>query len=161
MISSQKSPCPCHLGARYSECCESLHLGRSTAETPERLMRSRYSAFARGLGEYLVDTLAEAHPDRSEPRQALVASLSAAHETQRFAGLRIIHSACEGDTGEVLFVARVYTRGADTSFVELSTFKREAGAWRYASGQVLDRRHLPKDLSTLTRERFLEMIDPR
>ena len=42
--------CPCHSGLRYAACCGPLHEGAREADTPEALMRSRYAAFARGLG---------------------------------------------------------------------------------------------------------------
>ncbi len=53
-------------------------------------MRSRYAAFALGLGEYLVKTLAATHPDLDLPRDDLVRTLSRAKERQRFNGLRIL-----------------------------------------------------------------------
>jgi SEC-C motif-containing protein len=98
-------------------------------------MRSRYAAFALGLGEYLVDTLASAHPDRDRPREALVTELSRAKDRQRFLGLHILRA--EGD--KVLFDARIFERGQDRSFAELSKFVREDGRWRYASGRVVTR----------------------
>ena len=98
-------------------------------------MRSRYAAFALGLGDYLVRTLASSHPDREQPLAELARELSRACERQRFMGLRIVRAASSGDSGEVLFLARVFERGIDRSFAELSTFVREEGAWRYASGQ--------------------------
>lgn len=45
-------PCPCG-GGLYGACCLPLHAGERHAETAEQLMRSRYSAFAAGDGEYL------------------------------------------------------------------------------------------------------------
>jgi SEC-C motif-containing protein len=104
-------------------------------------MRSRYAAFALGLGEYLVDTLATSHPDRQLPREELVAELSHAKDRQRFLGLRIVRA--EGD--EVLFEARIFERGQDRSFAELSTFVREDGRWRYASGRILSLQELAKE----------------
>ena len=98
-------------------------------------MRSRCAAFALGLGEYLVDTLASSHPDRDLPREALVTELSHAKDRQRFLGLRIVRA--EGD--EVLFEAHIFERGQDRSFAELSTFVCEDGRWRYASGRVAER----------------------
>ena len=98
-------------------------------------MRSRYAAFALGLGDYLVRTLASSHPDRERPLDELVRDLSRARERQRFTGLRIVRATSSGDCGEVLFLANVFERGIDRSFGELSTFVREAGAWRYASGE--------------------------
>ena len=98
-------------------------------------MRSRYAAFALGLGDYLVRTLASTHPDRGRPPHELARELSRARERQRFTGLRIVRATSSGDRGQVLFLARVFERGIDRSFGELSTFVREAGAWRYASGE--------------------------
>ena len=130
--------CPCHSGLRYSECCSRYHAGE-LPETPEALMRSRYAAFALGLGEYLLATLASDHPDRALPDEALVRDLSRVKERQRFLGLTIIR-ATESD---VLFDARIFERGKDRSFAELSTFVREDGAWRYAGGHAVPRKALP------------------
>ena len=120
-------------------------------------MRSRYAAYALGLGGYLVKTLAKTHPDLDLPRDDLVRTLSRAKERQRFTGLRVLHHASEEKTGEVLFLARIFERGQDRSFAELSDFVREAGGWRYASGILLPRAALPAEIETLTREAFLEL----
>ena len=120
-------------------------------------MRSRFSAFALGLGEYLAKTLATTHPDRALPRRDLVAEHSLARKHQRFAGLRILHASSDEQHGEVLFLARIYLRGADQSFAELSQFVCESGAWRYAEGQLLDKAKLPANAATLTRAEFLSL----
>lgn len=49
--------CPCGLGI-YATCCQPLHLGQTKAQTAEKLMRSRYSAFAQHLVDYIVQTTA-------------------------------------------------------------------------------------------------------
>jgi SEC-C motif-containing protein len=123
--------CPCHSGLRYSACCEPFHTGAAIAETPEKLMRSRYAAFAMGLGKYLVDTLSANHPDRAQDQKALTIALSRAKDTQRFMGLTILETRADGDRGEVKFHARIFERGLDVSFIEHSTFVNENGAWRY------------------------------
>ena len=48
--------CPCLGGLPYDECCGPFHRGESVAPTAERLMRSRYSAYSRGLPRYLLST---------------------------------------------------------------------------------------------------------
>jgi SEC-C motif-containing protein len=120
-------------------------------------MRSRFSAFALGLGEYLVETLADDHPDR-ELGASLARELSRVKERQRFLGLCIVHAALLGDgeseDAEVLFHARVFERGVDRSFAELSTFSRAGGAWRYASGVMVPGSRIP-DPAALTRDAFL------
>jgi SEC-C motif-containing protein len=149
--------CPCGSGLRYRACCGPLHEAARRAESPEALMRSRYAAFALGRGEYLFDTLAADHPDRSAPREAAARELSRVRERQRFMGLTILHASADGDDGEVLFFARIFEKGAEHSFAELSRFVREDGAWRYASGELLPRSLLPAEVTTLDREGFLAL----
>ncbi|HEY8042545.1 MAG TPA: YchJ family metal-binding protein [Polyangiaceae bacterium] len=129
--------CPCHSGRRYAACCAPLHRDEREADTPEELMRSRYAAFALGLGAYLVKTLGRDHPDRAGDEAALARELSGARERQRFLGLRIVAASSDGDRGEVLFHARIFERGADRSFAERSAFRREQGAWRYTGGEAV------------------------
>jgi SEC-C motif-containing protein len=99
-------------------------------------MRSRYAAFALGLGAYLVETLSADHPDREHDAGALATALSRAKETQRFMGLTILESSADGDEGEVIFHARIFERGIDRSFTERSRFRKEAGGWRYTGGDT-------------------------
>jgi len=113
-------------------------------------MRSRYAAFALGLGEYLVKTLAVTHPDLESPRDELTRTLGMACSRQRFLGLRVLSAKTSpgGDKGEVLFYARIFERGADRSFAERSTFVREAGAWRYQTGELVPSTELPEEVGS-------------
>lgn len=120
-------------------------------------MRSRYSAFVLGLGAYLYDTLATSHPDRAADRETAARELSRIRERQRFMGLRILHASSEDAEGEVLFVARIFEKGVDRSFAELSRFVREDGVWRYESGILVPAASLPEDLSSLDRDAFLAL----
>jgi SEC-C motif domain protein len=120
-------------------------------------MRSRWSAFAVGRGDYLFETLASSHPDRMAPREAMIRELSRARERQRFLRLSVLHASETGDEGEVLFVARIFERGQDRSFAELSRFIREDGAWRYESGILVPGDRLPADTSTMNRDDFLAL----
>lgn len=47
--------CPCGSGRPLPDCCGRFHAGVA-APTAEALMRSRYSAYALGLVDYLRDT---------------------------------------------------------------------------------------------------------
>jgi SEC-C motif-containing protein len=62
-----------------------------------------------------------------------------------------MHASSEGASGEVLFYARIFERGVDRSFAELSSFAREEGGWRYVSGIMVPTEELPLDPTTLTR----------
>lgn len=107
-------------------------------------MRSRYAAFALGLGDYLDETLSNAHPDKGS---------GMGRSPQRFLGLSILHASED----EVLFYARIFEKGRDVSFAELSTFVREDGRIRYASGILVPRDRLGPNPETLTREAFLTL----
>ena len=147
-----KSDCPCHSGRRYAECCGPIHRGARPAATPEELMRARYSAFARGDVRFLADTLCADHPDRKEGAEG---EYRRARENQRFLDLCIMHTSIDGDVGEVLFYARIFERGRDCSFVELSGFVREGGEWKYASGILVPTEELPPDPRAMTREQVM------
>ncbi|MDO9408306.1 YchJ family protein [Patulibacter sp.] len=125
--------CPCGLGESYSVCCRPLHRGRrsgaATATTAERLMRSRYSAFAVGDRAYLLATW---HPSTRPATLDLDPDLT----WQRLDVLATAAGA-EGDaTGTVEFVAHHRdTAGRDGQQHEVSVFVREAGEWLYVGPQ--------------------------
>lgn len=48
--------CPCGSGKTYAECCRPFHDGESWPADPEQLVRARYSAYALGKWQYIVDT---------------------------------------------------------------------------------------------------------
>lgn len=110
--------CPCESGLGYAFCCGPLHAGTKEAPTAESLMRSRYSAFALGLSDYLV---ASWHPDT---RPVGVR----AHEPERWTGLTIVATARGGrsdDDGEVEFIAH----HVDGDLRQRSNFVRLDGRW--------------------------------
>jgi SEC-C motif-containing protein len=143
--------CPCHSKKRYAACCGPYHRGEASAPTATALMRSRYAGFALGLGDYLLSTLASAHPDHSGTDAA---ELGGSRKGQRFMDLCILHESETGDAAEVLFYARLFERGIDQSFVELSQFVREGGAWRYQSGTLVPATDVTGDPRKLTLSEF-------
>ncbi|GGL04772.1 SEC-C motif-containing protein [Curtobacterium luteum] len=120
--------CPCLSGNPYGECCGPLHAG-APAPTAERLMRSRFTAFALGLPEYLLATWH--HSTRPTSLELDTA--------QRWTRLDVIGTRAGGpfDTeGTVAF--RAWWR-SDTErgvLEETSTFVREGGRWSYVDGVV-------------------------
>ena len=53
-INKKQSSCPCCSG-KSAICCQKYHKGL-TPENALVLMRSRYSAYALGVGDYLIET---------------------------------------------------------------------------------------------------------
>ncbi|WP_189866357.1 YchJ family metal-binding protein [Streptomyces noursei] len=120
----EDAPCPCGREASYGECCAPFHQGRATAPTAERLMRSRYSAFAVGDTAYLL---------RSWHSTTRPAALEL-DPAQRWTGLEIL--AATGGTafhaeGTVAFRAHYTAHGHTDSQEEHSRFVREDGQWVY------------------------------
>lgn len=118
-------PCPCGLPAPYAACCGRWHAGpqRLQAPTAQALMRSRYSAFVRGLADYLLETW---HP-RTRP-----ATLALDGPGLRWLGLEVRRAADDGgDRATVEFVARSKQGGRAHRLHEVSRFERVDGRWLY------------------------------
>jgi SEC-C motif domain protein len=116
--------CPCGTGLPYDACCGPLHHGETVAPTAERLMRSRYAAFAVGDADYLLSTW---HPSTRPKRLDL-------DRTVRWLGLDIVGrtgGAMLQSTGTVSFRAR----SSAGTLSETSRFVREGGRWYYVDGE--------------------------
>ncbi len=119
--------CPCGSGAAYEACCGRYHAGPQhlLAPTPEFLMRSRYSAYALGLREYVLDTWhASMRPEHMERFDSGV----------KWLGLTVKRAwTASDDEGFVEFIARNKPPGGGPAdrLHELSRFVRVEGRWQY------------------------------
>jgi SEC-C motif-containing protein len=115
--------CPCSSGEAYDACCGPLHRGEAEAPTAERLMRSRFSAFALGDESYLLRSW---HPSTRPAALELDPGM-------RWYRLDIVRTERGGPfdrDGVVQF--RAYHKGADAGVQEeVSRFVREGGSWFY------------------------------
>ncbi|WP_238946869.1 YchJ family protein [Seongchinamella unica] len=121
--------CPCGGGA-YGDCCQRYLQGEALAPTAEALMRSRYSAFALGMEDYL---LASWHP-RTRPSRVRL------DPQQKWIGLSIksTEAGREDDVnGVVEFVARFKIAGKGHRLHERSRFENIEGRWFYLDGDHL------------------------
>tara|TARA_R110000787_G_scaffold31696_11_gene83902 strand:- start:1727 stop:2173 length:447 start_codon:yes stop_codon:yes gene_type:complete len=116
------APCPCREDRSYGQCCAPLHAGQTAADA-ETLMRSRYSAYALEMEDYL---LASWHPD-TRPRTVEFEAAS------KWLGLTIKdHQILSEDESTVSFVARFRVAGGRAvRMQERSRFRRESGRWYY------------------------------
>lgn len=144
--------CLCGTGKPYAECCGPLHEGARTADDPVSLMRSRYSAFCLGKGEYLWNTLHSQHEARAGDHDAYCAEVKRGAQSNAYRALRVIDSRPADVSGvaQVLFYAQAAVGKLDRSIVELSSFVQEDGQWRYIAGITRAARslsHGPDELS--------------
>lgn len=120
-------PCPCGSGSALAACCGRYHRGEA-APHPEALMRSRYSAFALDLTEYLLSTWhTSTCPQHLEPDGAT-----------RWVRLEVLDASGEGEDGSAR--GRVHFRATFREgrrwavLEENSRFVQEAGRWVYLDG---------------------------
>ena len=127
MVRQNNSLCPCESGQRHNKCCGPLIDGKAFAQTPEALMRSRYTAYVEENTEYLMRTW---HPDFRPASLGLVTD-------QKWLGLEIKFVQTDDTAGVVEYVARFKVRGRDRQLHEISQFVREAGRWYYTLGELI------------------------
>lgn len=97
-------------------------------------MRSRYSAYVRGLAPYIVATSGEA---RSSDEETFLAEVRQFCAHTRFTGLQIVKVEPGDSVAYVTFRAGLEQGGLDASFTERSRFER-TDRWRYVSGERLE-----------------------
>ncbi|MFM2119755.1 MAG: hypothetical protein RL722_1223 [Pseudomonadota bacterium] len=125
------APCPCGLPAAYADCCGRFHQADGVGNFPatpdaERLMRSRYSAYALGLMDYLRFTWhPSTRPHALEPEDSGL----------RWLGLEVRRCWASGpDEAWVEFVARCKHQGRAIRLHERSRFLCHQGRWFYVDG---------------------------
>jgi len=144
---SKKWSCPCGSGESYSNCCKQYHTGERLPDTAEELMRSRYTAYAKGLVEYVVQTTHPDNPAAKEDIKTLRDDVRATCDKITWDKLVILENT-EGDEGEAFVTFKTYfkvvgqqgqrAQGFHTqSFIERSRFLRRSsdGAWLYVDGE--------------------------
>ena len=116
-------PCPCG-GEALETCCGRFISGGQLPETPEQLMRSRYTAYVLADEAYLRATWDPA----TCPNEPLIDS------GIKWIGLEVRASQHEGDEGTVEFIARAKVGGRARRLHETSRFVRRDGRWLYVDG---------------------------
>ncbi len=113
--------CNCGSGVSYEKCCGLFHAG-DLAPTPQALMRSRYTAYARANYDYVLATW---HPSTRPAEIGADGASWVRLEVKRFG--------TSGDEGLVEFVAVSKVNGRAQRMHEVSRFVREGGRWLYVS----------------------------
>ena len=121
--------CPCGTNINYDNCCARFHRGDARTETAEQLMRSRYSAWALGLIDYIIATTWPKQQHHLQ-RKTLKAWADAT-EWRQLEIIDIDKGQVDNTTGEVEFRAtcRLKASGEINVHQERSSFIREAGQW--------------------------------
>ena len=129
------SICPCGSGSPFGECCEPVISGVKPAETAEKLMRARYTSYARAEMDFLFNST---HPEHREGYDHKGTREWA--ESAEWLGLEIVETDRGGDgesIGAVEFIARFRDKGGLREHHELARFKREEGKWLFTDGSMV------------------------
>jgi SEC-C motif domain protein len=127
--------CPCGSGRAYDGCCGPAIAGTTPAPTAEALMRSRYTAYAKGAIDYLVAS-------HHATTRAAVDREGIAEWAQRSTWLGLEIGATEAgaatdERGTVEFRAKYRQGDIVHTHHERSQFLRADGRWFYVDGKVL------------------------
>lgn len=124
--------CPCTSGDDYATCCEPVIGQQRKAATAEELMRSRYSAYALGHIDWIVDS--------QSPDGRQFVDRKATEEWSKRAKwhkLEVLETkdGGDGDTeGFVDFKAYYTIAGEDITHHEIASFRKEDGDWYFVDG---------------------------
>ena len=142
--------CPCNSLMNYSECCEPLLTDSENkkATTPLALMRSRYSAYALGFIDYIINSH---HPEKRgeiDPHSAEEWS-----RTSRWHGLNIINTTdTDENNGSVEFVAHYQDiKGKEHFHHELAHFTKLNDTWFYSDGELVKQLPITREEDKLGR----------
>jgi SEC-C motif-containing protein len=121
------SNCYCGNSISFKDCCEPFIKGTTNAPTAEKLMRSRYTAFATGAADYLVNTTYVSVRKFHNKSEILAWS-----QSNQWLRLEIL-AATETT---VTFNAYYLDENLKAQIhYEHSTFKLENGKWFYVDGE--------------------------
>jgi SEC-C motif-containing protein len=125
--------CPCGSNNTYSNCCEPIITGKALADSAEKLMRARYTAFAKSEINFLKDTLAP----ESRSDFDIMATKKWAKDSE-WLGLKIIKTekgTAKDSKGMVEFIATYKQKGKAFDHHEVSQFRKdEQGHWLFIEG---------------------------
>ncbi len=129
-----QATCPCGVSSVYALCCGRFIDGQQSAQTPEELMRSRYTAYAHSMIDYIAKTV------RGKARHDFCAQ-SAKQWSQSVVWdsltvLEISPVDVFSTRGTVTFEARYIDKGSLCVMYEKSQFEMIDGVWFYVSAET-------------------------
>lgn len=121
--------CPCGSDKAYTKCCGPFIKGTAKPDTPEQLMRSRYTAFTQADVDYIASTM--------KGRASRDFDIDATREwaqSVKWIKLDVVKSDVDGEKGTVEFVAHFSDHGKASAIHELSEFLKDDEEWFYIDG---------------------------
>ena len=124
--------CPCSSGKAYADCCEPIITSKQKAKTAEQLMRSRYSAYALGHVDWIVESQS---PDgRQFVDRKATEEWSRRAVWHRMEVVEVKDGTADDTEGFVDFKAYYTIGGEDITHHEIASFRKEDGVWYFVDG---------------------------
>jgi SEC-C motif domain protein len=124
--------CPCGKGESLEACCGPYLTRAARPDTAEALMRSRYTAYATGDVDYIVDSH---DPDRRGEVDRKNTELWS--KQSEWLGLEIVATdkgLPDDEVGTVEFVARYKIKGVKVEHRERAMFRKLGSRWVFVDG---------------------------
>eukprot|EP00798_Chlamydomonas_sp_ICE-L_P000628 gene628-2062_t len=144
------APCPCCSGAKYEACCESFHKGTAVPDTPEQLLRARFSAYAMKNPEYIADTTCPGADSYTKDRSSYLKDVKRTQKGMDNSDLTIVKTE-EGADGNESYIT-FYYKFVNTSMrekdallqLEKSRFSRKSAStgWLYMDSTFPDEKEV-------------------
>ncbi|MBI5447936.1 MAG: SEC-C domain-containing protein [Gammaproteobacteria bacterium] len=128
------NPCPCGSNKHYLACCGLYLGGKACPQTPEALMRSRYTAYAMANTHYIKKTMKGLPMLNFNEQEAISWAKSVT-----WVGLTILHAQAVNSgekNGYVEFIANYLEKNMLKNIHELSQFQYIQGCWFYVEGTL-------------------------
>ena len=130
--------CPCGSLKKYKKCCKPFHDKITFPKTALELMKSRFSAFAVLIADYIIFTTHENNSDYISDLKSWNQDIMNFSKNKRFERLEILDF-IEGEVESfVTFKATLFQDNTDISFIEKSRFLKVEDKWLYIDGQFID-----------------------
>ena len=130
--------CPCGSLKKYKKCCKPFHDKITFPKTALELMKSRFSAFAVLIADYIIFTTHENNSDYISDLKSWNQDIMNFSKNTRFERLEILDF-IEGEVESfVTFKATLFQDNTDISFIEKSRFLKVEDKWLYVDGQFID-----------------------
>lgn len=134
-MGQQTELCVCCSGHEYDRCCRPFHEG-ALPENALQLMRSRYTAYALNIPDYIVSTTHLASPQYSANQFNWKRSISQFSQNSCFQKLEILDFKEKATVATVTFTAYLSQGAHDATFTERSYFEKIGSKWLYRSGRL-------------------------
>ena len=127
--------CPCGYDLSYEACCGKIHKKHILASTAESLMRSRYTAFTKAMGDYLM--LSHYLSTRPISEKQEIVNWAKSVEWDHLEIIKTKGGLANDTKGMVEFKAYFFTKKMGVKILdcihEKSSFVKEEGKWFYLS----------------------------